>query len=297
MSLLFNTTNPALQNVGVHKNLLYALGVTLMLVTAGAMYVWQEITPTPDSAGLRFNPIAPPPTPANDVALVVEPTTITPPINATAAAPTSATQHAARLTRPANTAKFANASQHVLDKLLNQAYQEYRAGNFDLAQPHYHAVLAQAPHNTDALLGLAAIAQHHHADAVAADYYAKVLAHDVHNALAQAQMSALTNDLQHENRLRNLLAEQPNSTSLHAALGNYYAEQARWSEAQQSYFNAYQLAPNNAEFAFNLAVSLERLGQKKLAAQYYQHAIAHDQNELARFDHTDIALHAQQLSE
>jgi Flp pilus assembly protein TadD len=83
---------------------------------------------------------------------------------------------------------------------------------------------------------------------------------------------------------------------LHFALGNYYAQQARWGEAQQAYFNAYKLEPDNTELAFNLAVSLDRLGQRKLAAQYYQRALQLDPEHHADFDNAKISKRIDELT-
>ena len=77
-----------------------------------------------------------------------------------------------------------------------------------------------------------------------------------------------------ESRLKTALASQPDSSALHFALGNLYARQLRWSEAQQAYFLAYSGEPDNADFIFNLAVSLDHLHQNKLAAQYYRMALS-----------------------
>ena len=74
-------------------------------------------------------------------------------------------------------------------------------------------------------------------------------------------------------RLKTALGNQPDSPDLYFALGNLYAQQSRWSEAQQAYFRAYAGDPDNADFLFNLAVSLDHLHQNKLAAQYYQMAL------------------------
>ena len=43
--------------------------------------------------------------------------------------------------------------------------------------------------------------------------------------------------------------------------------------AQQAYFQAYQMQPDNADYAYNLAIGLEHLGQPKLALTYYRKAI------------------------
>jgi len=110
---------------------------------------------------------------------------------------------------------------------------------------------------------------------------------DPRDPIANAGILALQggiNGANVETRLKSLIAQQPESAALHFSLANHYAEQARWGEAQQSYFNAYSLAPEQAQFALNLAVSLDHLGQRKLAAQHYQRALQLDANGQS-FDH------------
>jgi Flp pilus assembly protein TadD len=186
--------------------------------------------------------------------------------------------------------------EQPIDPILNNAYLAYRNGKFDQAQQQYRDVLKLDENNTDALLGLGAIAQRRGENSEAAHYYAQVLALDPRNAVANSGMSALSNDDNRESRLKSLLNEQKNSSSLHFALGNFYAEQSRWGDAQQSYFNAYKLAPDNAELAFNLAVSLDRLGQSKAAAQYYQRALQLDPDNHAAFDHAKISKRISELT-
>jgi tetratricopeptide (TPR) repeat protein len=75
-----------------------------------------------------------------------------------------------------------------------------------------------------------------------------------------------------ESRLKSLLAQQPEAAYLHAALGGVYAEQNQWPSAQQAYFQAFRVDPASAEYAFNLAVSLDQMGKQDLALDYYQRA-------------------------
>ncbi len=70
-----------------------------------------------------------------------------------------------------------------------------------------------------------------------------------------------------------MLAQQPDAANLHAALGNLYAEQNQWASAQESYFNACRYSPNNADYVFNLAISLDQLGKVDLALKQYQRAL------------------------
>ena len=290
----------------VNRKLIYALLGSVVLFGAGAAYVW-SVTSASDrplaQAMPRTAAITPPP-PA-----IVEPATPPKPDNLVAAmaAPDAhdhvpsgrsalpVTKRVAHQAQPNFSIDLAQDKTDMLDMLLNNAYQAYRDGKFEQAQALYREVLSQAPRNTDALLGLAAIAQRRGADALAAQYYGKVLALDPRNAVANAGMSALSTDENHESRLKMLLAEQKDSPSLLFALGNQYADQARWSEAQQAYFNAYKLEPDNADLAFNLAISLEHLGQNKLSSQYYQRAVQLDTGNSAGFDHATTTQHALQL--
>ena len=182
-----------------------------------------------------------------------------------------------------------------LDALLNRAYAAYRDGKLDEARQLYRDMLGKDAQNSDALLGLAAIAQQRGEDRTAAQYYLRVLNLDPRNAVANAGMSALSNNENYESRLKTLLREQGNSAALHFALGNLFAEQSRWGEAQQAYFNAYTLDTKNADLAFNLAVSLDHLGQGKLAAQHYQQALQLDQSRSANFDHAKISRRIDEL--
>jgi TolA-binding protein len=80
------------------------------------------------------------------------------------------------------------------------------------------------------------------------------------------------------------------------ALGNFYASQSRWTDAQQNYFNALSLAKAasatgalvSPDYAFNLAVSLDRLNQPKPASTYYQEALTLASQYPANFD-LDVA--------
>lgn len=303
---LFNAKSSAALG-GINRNLLLALGVTVLLFSAGAGYVWYI-----DSAGNQpVYPVARPPVAApvaQQPPAVAEPpkssiatTEIIPAKPAKTRRPVRVARKGATVVPPPQTRENAplRIEQHQdesIDPLLNRAYLAYREGKFEQAQQLYREALRLDERNTDALLGLAAIAQRRGADSTAAHYYAKVLELDPRDAVANAGMSALTTDENRESRLKILLNEQQDSSSLHFALGNHYAAQERWGEAQQAYFNAYKLEPKNAALAFNLAVSLERLGQYKVAAQYYQSALQLDPSHSEGFDHTQISQRIEELT-
>ena len=77
-----------------------------------------------------------------------------------------------------------------------------------------------------------------------------------------------------ESQIKLLLDREPNAPHLHFSLGNLYARQARWAEAEQSYFQTYGHDSQNPDYVFNLAVSLDQLGQTETALNYYRKALA-----------------------
>jgi Tfp pilus assembly protein PilF len=182
-------------------------------------------------------------------------------------------------------------SQPRSNTALERAYDSLQAGHMEEAQRGYEQVLRNDAKNTDALLGLATIAALQGQTERAQAYYLRALESDPNDATAQAGVintRGLSDPGQSESRLKTALASQPDSSALHFALGNLYARQLRWSEAQQAYFRAYSTEPDNADFIFNLAVSLDHLHQNKLAAQYYQMALNAAGAANASFDKNQI---------
>lgn len=163
-----------------------------------------------------------------------------------------------------------------LNPALARGYELFQQGDMDAARQQYQIALRQEPHNRDALLGMAAIAVNLRQSAVAVDYYSRLLELDPSDpdAIAGLTSEQQGDPAQSESRLKKVLATDPQASQVLFALGNLYAQQSRWADAQQAYFRAYVTAPENANFAFNLAVSLDKLGQRKLALEYYRKALA-----------------------
>lgn len=305
---LFNAKSGSAARPGFNRNLLFALVGTVILLAAGAGYVWYAISfpgkiqprPIHMAATPAQKPAVPPLPQKNDLVPGIVSAEATPPKPARVQKPRHAAKHLARATsssgKKTGPVHIVLNTEAPIDPLLNNAYLAYRGGKLDQAQQLYLKALSLDSNNTDGLLGMAVIAQRRGEDNVAAHYYAQVLALDPRNAVANAGMSALSDGNDTESRLKMLLNEQQNSSSLHLALGNYYAEHDRWAEAQQSYFNAYKLAPDRAELAFNLAISLDRIGQSKAAAQYYRRALQLDPDNHAGFDHAKISQRIEQLT-
>ncbi len=171
-----------------------------------------------------------------------------------------------------------------VDPTLLAAYQAYRRGDHAAAQQQYRQVLQSDVRSVDALLGMAAIAARQSRYMDANGWYQKVLEIEPRNTIA---LSAIANSqistesagagavdyADTESRIKSMLAQQPEAANLHATLGNLYAAQNQWSLAQAAYFNASRYAPNSADYAFNLAVSLDQLGKSGLALVQYRRAL------------------------
>jgi tetratricopeptide (TPR) repeat protein len=187
----------------------------------------------------------------------------------------------------------------AVDPLVEQGYQAFQRNDLAAARESYQKALTREPNNRDALLGLAAI-DVRNGQLESADFrYRKLLEIDPRDSQAVAGLVALRGRLDpvaSESRLKTLIAGQPEAAHLHFSLGNQYAHQSRWNEAQAAFFKAYSIDPENADYAFNLAVSLDQLRQKKAALDYYQRALALVDKRAASFDPTRARLRVQELS-
>jgi tetratricopeptide (TPR) repeat protein len=183
---------------------------------------------------------------------------------------------------------------------VESGYSAYLAGDLAVARANYQDALREDRGNRDALLGLAAIdvrtGRHESAEAT----YLRLLQVDPNDAHAQAGLIALRSarldPLATESRVKSMLAADPGANVLHFTLGNQLAQQGRWAEAQQEYFKAFAAEPDNADFAYNLAVSLDHLRQRTLALEYYRRALALAEQRGASFDPAAARARAAQLA-
>ncbi len=166
------------------------------------------------------------------------------------------------------------AAQPRLNPALSQAYAALQSGNLDEARALYTRLNQSEPLNVDALLGLAYIASQENRTEDAVARYMRILSVNPRHAAAQGALIGLmgrADPVASETRLKQLLSREP-SAFLHFVLGNLYADQGLWSQAQQAYFQAHNLEPDNPDYAYNLAVGLDHLRQRKLALNFYRRA-------------------------
>jgi Tfp pilus assembly protein PilF len=173
-----------------------------------------------------------------------------------------------------------NTSVEVKDEAYASvlaAFDAYRDKDYGLAETQYLQALKIEPHHADALAGLAAVYQQTGRAERAADTYRLLLGFDPGNTLAAAALISLRSsdaNWDTESELKHLLQRFPETHHLHFALGTYFVEQGRWADARHEFLAAHQLAPRYADYSFNVAVSMERLGEYGAARDYYETALA-----------------------
>jgi tetratricopeptide (TPR) repeat protein len=182
---------------------------------------------------------------------------------------------------------------------VDAGYAAYLAGDLVKARTDYEEALRDEPANRDAQFGLAALDVKAGRYEAAEGAYLRLLQANPRDAEAQAALIALRggrlDPLVAESRVKSLLAAEPRAHVLNFTLGNQLAQQGRWAEAQQEYFKAFSAEPDNADFAYNLAVSLDHLRQPRLALEYYRRAIALAKTRGASFDAAAAQARAAQL--
>lgn len=174
-----------------------------------------------------------------------------------------------------------------VDPRLSRAYNNLQAGRLETARRDYEEALRGDPKNIDVRLGLAAIAQSQGRTAESQWHFRQALEADPRNAFARAaslSLSAFADPIMTESRLKSWLASEPESPPLNFCLGNLYAHQHRWAEAQQRYFNTVAAAGDNPDYLFNLAVSLDHLREARAAARYYRLALEAGERQPATFN-------------
>lgn len=191
-----------------------------------------------------------------------------------------------------------SAARPGLNPGLTRGYEAYMAGKLSIAHSEYQQVLISEPKNSDALVALAAISLRQGEPDAAEEYYLRVIEANPRDAMAQVGLIGIRGQrepLQAESRLKTLLAAQPELSFLNIALGNLYAAQNRWTEAQQSFFKAYVVEPDNPDTLFSLAVSLDHMGQSLHALKYYKQALDAAEKHLASFDKLQVSARLREL--
>ena len=157
--------------------------------------------------------------------------------------------------------------------LLAEAYRAWEAGRAGDAIERYEAALSVSPRHPSALRGLGALLVRAGREEAARAVYARLLSVDPGDATAAAVLLAGADGATRTEAARALLTRFGNSAPLHAALGSALVDERRWADARVAFAEAARLAPDRADYAYNLAVMLDRLARYDEAQRYYREAL------------------------
>jgi Tfp pilus assembly protein PilF len=190
------------------------------------------------------------------------------------------------------------APREQINPAVARGYAAYIAGDMAGAKRGYEEALRSDPRSLDALNGMTAVALRAGRRDLAETYLARALEVDPRDAYALPVLAALkgrSDPQTAESRLRAMISSAPDTPAAHFGLGNLYAREGRWAEAQQAYFRAFSSEPDNPDYLFNLAVSLDHLRQPKLSLQYYQSALGAARP--GAFDRDQVAARIRELQQ
>lgn len=226
----------------------------------------------------------------NDVEVVNEPSTValeksTDDIHETLVKTIEQTQESTGLTEQVDEVIEAPSSPIAIKKsnvnrrlfaLLGKGYDALQSGRYKEAEGIYENVLIKQPKQVDALLGLAHIYSQNNDLIQARQLYDRVLTIEPANKIAQLGLMYTyqsDNSAKGLELLQELSEKHPKNADILVAIGHKLAKKSKWSDAQQYYFRAYSAQPENALFAYNLAVSLDRMEKYDAAIGLYKKAL------------------------
>lgn len=156
--------------------------------------------------------------------------------------------------------------------VLEKAYAAWQTGDTAAAERLYRDALTIAPRHPNALSGLGAVLLASDRADEAKPVYARLLALEPDNATAVAALLGEGQESSVE-EIHALIEHHPDSAPLYFALGSAFARDSDWVEARVAFEEAFNRSPLRADYAFNLAVSLDRIGRYGEAESLYHRAL------------------------
>lgn len=180
------------------------------------------------------------------------------------------------------------------------AYEAYQAGDLSSAKALYEKALAIRPQDVNALNGLGALALGESKTERAHQLYSRVLKLEPNNPTATAALFQIEGGVGSrvtESQLKMMLDNEGDPGLINFALGNLYSRNNRWNDAQLAFFEAVRHRPDNPDYLFNLAVSLDQIGQRKAAKDYYEKAVTAADETSAGFNAADAIARIQSINQ
>lgn len=157
---------------------------------------------------------------------------------------------------------------------ITAAYQAWSDRDWEKSRKLYDKALQQQPNSKDAILGAAVVATQLGNYQYALKLFQRRLERAPKDQYALTGILSLVDlslaNHSFESEVSNLLAEYPEAAHLHYIKGSLYANREQWEAAQEHFFIAWQKAPDQPDYLFNLAISMDQLGLYKEALAFYK---------------------------
>ncbi|MCW8933478.1 MAG: hypothetical protein OQK98_02030 [Gammaproteobacteria bacterium] len=302
LSALINKSNQYSRNEKLKKNITIAILITLILI-GSALYFYIEMQTTSQDLYITQNSTAVNretaiqnviPTPAQPLNTpkqnIVKPANTTSQIKPVTKPPVINKPPVTQQPRTQPISFVRTNKPDPIHVLLGDAYKAFHNEDYRKSESLYKKVKIREPKNRDALLGLAAIGIKEKRFEYARQKYQYLLKLNPRDSLAIAGISSIESRVDpqlNESQLKFMLKQQPDSAHLYFALGSQYSSQNKWAEAQSAFFSAWSAENKNADYAYNLAVSLDHLDKKKQALDFYQLSLKLKQASSGNFSKID----------
>jgi tetratricopeptide (TPR) repeat protein len=176
---------------------------------------------------------------------------------------TSKIEQAPRITRGQTAA--------AVDSDVLRGYKALQQNQFGQAREAYSQALTRNSTQRDALLG---IAYAHHAlgntEQALATLRRLVDLYPRDSDATSAIYLIAGGDFQtEETRFKQLLERSERPAALHYTLGVLYYDQGRFGESERAFSRAASIEPEQPDYAYNLALALDKLGLARQAARQY----------------------------
>lgn len=177
-------------------------------------------------------------------------------------------------------------------RTLESAYNSLIAGDQQYAITLYKEVLDEDPENTMALFGLATTYHRAGQLKMARPLYAQLLEIDPHHVEGLNNFLVLLADESPDEALRELEKLQrshPSFSPVEAQMAAIYEKKGEFAKAVQKMSQALAISPENLKYQYNMAIILDRMGDWREAANWYQRLItAHERGEKIPGDAREI---------
>lgn len=159
-----------------------------------------------------------------------------------------------------------------IQKTMEDAYNALMKSDLNTAMDRYQMVLETQPYNTDAQFGLATIYHRTGELGMARALYSDVLKSEPQNLEALNNLLVLVGQESPQEalgELEQLEMRNPDFSPIPAQMASIHAKLGKFDHAIQAIERAIQLEPENLAYQYNLAVLLDKSGQRDEAVELY----------------------------